>query len=161
MNDKKLSGLDAAAALEGSAEKRQRNIMLIASVAVFSVLAFLIGSDFIKDKGLSFTYYYLEVDEVLAMSPEELQDRVIRIAGDVDVDSIRWDPVNMILTMDVVKGDARISTWYHGIKPDNLENEDASVVVMGKFREDGVFEVKQLLVQCPSKYEAADVSEYK
>lgn len=158
MDEKKLNGLDSAV-LEGRAEKQQRKIMMVASIAIFIVLGFLIGGAFWGDTG--FTAYYLEVDEVLAMAPEEREGRTFRIAGDVDVDTIQWDPVLMVLTMDVVKDDARISTQYHGIKPDNLENEDASVVVMGKFREDGVFEVSQLLVQCPSKYEAADVEEYR
>lgn len=159
MDKKKLNGLDAAAINEGRAERQQRKIMMIASIAIFVVIGILISGAFLD--GVGFTSYYMEVDEVLALKPEEREGRTFRIAGDVDVESIQWDPVNMVLTMDVIKDDARISTWYHGIKPDNLENEDASVVVLGTFREDGVFEVTQLLVQCPSKYEAADVSEYK
>lgn len=157
MDDKKLTGFNAAA-LEGRAEKQQRKIMMVASVAIVVVLGVLIGGAFWGD---GITAYYLEVDEVLAKSPEERADRTFRVAGEVDVDTIHWDPVLMLLTMDVVKDDARITTEYHGVKPDNLENEDASVVITGKFRADGIFEVSQLLVQCPSKYEAADVTEYR
>lgn len=158
MDEKKLNGLDAAA-YEGRAEKQQRKIMMVASVAIVVVLGVLIGGAFLNDTGM--TAYYLEVDEVMAKSAEERADRTFRIAGDVDADTIHWDPVLMLLKMDVVKDDARVTVEYHGVKPDNLRHEDASVVVMGKFREDGIFDVSQLLVQCPSKYEAADVTEYK
>lgn len=158
MDEKKFNGFDSAA-LEGRAEKQQRKMMMVASLAIAVVLGVLIAGAFRDDMGI--TQYYLEVDEVLAKSPEERADRTFRIAGEVDVDTIHWDPVLMLLTMDVVKNGARITTEYHGVKPDNLENEDASVVITGRFRSDGIFEVSQLLVQCPSKYEAADVAEYR
>jgi cytochrome c-type biogenesis protein CcmE len=41
---------------------------------------------------------------------------------------------------------------YHGVKPANFE-QATSVVAIGQFK-DGRFEAEQLLVKCPSKYQA-------
>ncbi|RMF58341.1 MAG: cytochrome c maturation protein CcmE [Calditrichaeota bacterium] len=41
---------------------------------------------------------------------------------------------------------------FHGVKPSNFDNAK-EVVAVGKFH-DGVFKADQILVKCPSKYEA-------
>lgn len=40
----------------------------------------------------------------------------------------------------------------HMAKPDNMERSE-KIVLIGKGREDGVFEANHLLTKCPSKYE--------
>lgn len=135
------------------AERQQRKIALFAAIGVFAALVFLVGFTFIGAMT-----YHLTVDEALALPLEERIGRTMRIAGDVVVESIQWDPVTMLLTMDVTHNGAVVSTEYVGVMPDNLTHPEAQVILLGSFRPDGVFEVVKLMVQCPSKYEAADVT---
>ena len=77
------------------------------------------------------------------------------MAGEVPGDSIDWEAQDFQLTFDVVQGDDCVSAVYRGVRPDNLI-DGANVVLEGTFGANGVFTVDRLLVQCVSKYEAAD-----
>lgn len=48
---------------------------------------------------------------------------------------------------------------YHGVKPSNFEHA-TEVVARGRYH-NGVFEADELLVKCPSKYEAENVEGVK
>ena len=48
---------------------------------------------------------------------------------------------------------------YHGVKPSNFE-QAKEVVAVGRYQ-NGVFEAEQLLIKCPSKYEAETVEGVK
>lgn len=98
--------------------------------------------------------YYLTVAEALERG-DSLQGRWVRIAGEVPGDSIEWESQNFRLTFDVVQGEHRVPAVYKGVRPDNLI-DGANVVLEGTFRPNGEFNVERLLVQCVSKYEAAD-----
>ncbi|HLT59174.1 MAG: cytochrome c maturation protein CcmE [Limnochordales bacterium] len=100
------------------------------------------------------TMYYLTVDEALARR-DSLQGRWVRIAGQVPGDTIQWDSRDFMLTFDVVENGHRVPAVYRGVRPDNLI-DGTNVVLEGTFNASGVFEVDRLLVQCVSKYEAAD-----
>ncbi|NPA06919.1 MAG: cytochrome c maturation protein CcmE [Chloroflexi bacterium] len=122
--------------------------------------------------------YFLTVDELLARQ-EEMIGRKIRVSGAVIGDTIFYDPekLEVRFTIAHVPGDldeveaqggmakvlaeavrdpnrSRIEVVYYGVKPDLLRNE-AQAIVTGTLGEDGVFYADELLLKCPTKYEAA------
>lgn len=122
----------------------------IALVLVGVVIVYLIAT-----AASNTTMYYLTVAEAVERQ-DELRGRFVRVAGEVPGDSINWEAQDFMLTFDVVQGGDRVSAVYRGVRPDNLI-DGSNVVLEGTFGADGVFTVDRLLVQCVSKYEAADM----
>ena len=48
---------------------------------------------------------------------------------------------------------ARLQVRYNGVMPDLLKNE-AQAILTGAMGDDGVFNAEELLLKCPSRYEA-------
>jgi len=104
--------------------------------------------------------YYLEVDEYLSKPT----DSPVRLAGFVVDGSIGKDPAGLAVKFQI-RGDSgaqAIPVFFDsrsagGRVPDTFV-DGSQVVVSGQMGEDGVFQAKQLLAKCPSKYEAADPS---
>ncbi len=102
--------------------------------------------------------YYLEVDEYLAKPTEN----PVRLAGFVVDGSIGKDPAGLAVNFQI-RGDSSTQTIpvffdsrsAGGRVPDTFV-DGSQVVVSGQMGKDGVFQAKQLLAKCPSKYEAAD-----
>ncbi len=125
--------------------------------------------------------YYLTVDELLAQKEELIQrNQQVRLSGAVIGDTIQYDSENLVVRFTIahVPGDldevekqgglakvlaeavrdpnrSRIVVEYHGPKPDLLKNE-AQAIVTGTLGEDGVFYADELLLKCPTRYEAAE-----
>lgn len=80
-------------------------------------------------------------------------DKIVQVKGQRVAGSEKFDVDNKIFkfTMADDKGE-EFEVIYHGVKPANLEQAE-EVVVIGRFS-DGRFEADQLLVKCPSKYQA-------
>jgi cytochrome c-type biogenesis protein CcmE len=122
--------------------------------------------------------YFMTVDELRAKGNSTI-GRNLRISGAVVGTTIKYDPQTMTLTFDVanVPGDnatieaqgglaavlhaavtdptrARLTVSYHGPKPDLLRDE-AQAIITGQFNHDGVFYADELLLKCPTKYQAA------
>jgi len=121
---------------------------LIGGLIVGVVIGYLIFSSL-----SGATQYYLTVAEIKARGPS---NRIVRVNGIVDGDSIRYDPRTLTLQFDIVDDSGRLPVVYHDVMPDMLR-DGADAVVEGKYRADGVFEVNPngLLLKCPSKYEEA------
>ncbi len=123
--------------------------------------------------------YYLTVDELVERKAE-MVGRQVRLSGAVIGDTIQYDPENLVVRFTIahVPGDldevekqgglakvlaeavrdpnrSRIVVEYHGPKPDLLKNE-AQAIVTGTLGEDGVFYADELLLKCPTRYEAAE-----
>ena len=104
--------------------------------------------------------YYLEVDEYLSKPT----DSPVRLAGFVVDGSIGKDPAGLAVTFQIRgnSGARAIPVFFDsrsagGRVPDTFV-DGSQVVVSGQMGKDGVFQAKQLLAKCPSKYEAADPS---
>ena len=48
----------------------------------------------------------------------------------------------------------RMQVVYQGVKPDLLQHETQAIIT-GQLGEDGIFVAEELLLKCPSRYEAA------
>ncbi len=122
--------------------------------------------------------YFLTVEELLARR-EELQGRKVRVSGAVLGPSIVYNPETLELRFIIVHipGDndeieaqgglaavlkaavndpnrPRLPVVYYGPKPDLLRHE-AQAIVLGTMDENGVFQAEELLLKCPTRYEAA------
>lgn len=90
---------------------------------------------------------YVSVDEARA-SKSIVQVKGQRVAG-----SEEFDVENKIFRFKMLDDKGKeFNVIYHGVKPANLE-QATEVVVIGRFNQDQ-FEAEQLLVKCPSKYQA-------
>ncbi|NPA31134.1 MAG: cytochrome c maturation protein CcmE [Chloroflexi bacterium] len=123
--------------------------------------------------------YFLTVDELLARK-DEMVGRQVRLSGAVIGDTIQYNPDDLELRFMIahVPGDLdevesegglaavlaaavrdpnrnRIEVVYYGPKPDLLRNE-AQAILTGTLGEDGVFYADELLLKCPTRYEAAE-----
>ncbi|MFQ6015051.1 MAG: cytochrome c maturation protein CcmE [Anaerolineae bacterium] len=120
---------------------------VVGGLIIVAALAFLIFSSF-----QSSAIYYMTISEVLAES-DSLVDKEVRINGVVDKSTIDWNAQDLVLRFDVVEGEQRLPVVYHDVVPDTFAQSE-SVVLEGKLGNDGVFQANNLLVKCPSKYEA-------
>lgn len=124
--------------------------------------------------------YYMTINELKA-APEKWNQN-LRISGAVRGDTIQFDPSTGDLSFEVVNvpGDMQtvdemgglaamlhqavsdptavtLTIRYHGARPDLLKNE-AQAIVTGRMQPDGTFLASDLLLKCPSKYQAAPTS---
>lgn len=100
------------------------------------------------------TMYYLTVEEALARGQSAV-GRFMRVSGQVVGESVQWDPALFRLSFEVEHNGYTLPAVYYGVKPDNLM-DGAVVILEGSLQKEGYFQVERLLVQCTSKYEAAD-----
>ncbi len=131
--------------------KAKQTKFLVGGLVVVLVMIYLVFSSL-----SGATQYYLTVAELKAQGPS---NRIVRVNGIVDGDSIQYDPRTLTLQFDLVDDSGRLSVMHHDVMPDML-GDGADAVVEGKYRDDSVLEVNPngLLLKCPSKYEEAATS---
>lgn len=100
--------------------------------------------------------YYLTVAEFWEKAPS-LGSRGARVSGQVIGTSIRVDTAAHTVSFQIVDDEAApdrpLTVVYEGPKPDLLR-EEASAIVEGRLGEDGIFHADNVLLKCPSRYEA-------
>ncbi|WP_170007191.1 cytochrome c maturation protein CcmE [Bacillus fonticola] len=101
---------------------------------------------------------YLTVDELDEKQEEAVGTR-IKVSGKIVGESIEFDSSTMLLTFELEgengENGYRVPIQYDGVKPDTL-NDGWEAIVEGELTADGVFIASELLVKCPSKYEAME-----
>ena len=125
--------------------------------------------------------YYLTIEELKA-DPTAYIGRDVRVSGVVMGNSIEYDPETLVLGFTIAnvpteadqiealggmaailkRAEAnpelpRLHVIYNGVRPDLLKNE-AHAVISGRLEKDGTFTATELLLKCPSKYEAAETA---
>lgn len=98
----------------------------------------------------SATYYYT-VSEVLAKG-NTLYDKDVRISGKVADGSIVQQNAGSSLRFTITDGQKDFQVAYQGAVPDAFFQPDADVVVEGRMDPGGVFQARNLVAKCPSKY---------
>jgi cytochrome c-type biogenesis protein CcmE len=80
-------------------------------------------------------------------------ERAVQVAGFPNHAKARFDPGRSEFRFEM-RNDAGdlMPVAYRGVKPGNFDQAE-TVVVVGRYAE-GVFQASQILVKCPSKYEA-------
>ena len=153
--------------------KRKRNYKLIIGIGVIvtALLYLLISST------LTQSQYFLTVEELLN-EKESFIGKNVRMSGVVLGETIAYNPQDLQLRFSVahIPGDhklitelggmafvlnqaandptlPRVEIVYEGARPDLLKHE-AQAIMTGALGEDGLFHASELLLKCPSKYEA-------
>ena len=81
--------------------------------------------------------------------------RTVQVRGAKDPRSVRFDEQLHALRFDLIDAtDDRLPVVYRHVKPGNFD-QAKELVVIGRFR-NGVFECSQMIVKCPSKYQAKE-----
>jgi cytochrome c-type biogenesis protein CcmE len=129
----------------------RRKRVLIPAVAVVVAMSYL---GYVAFSGAAM--YYLSVDELLARGASAYGENV-RVSGHVLPDSVDKDSATNTLQFVMAdKGSTSGSSLpvvYSGVIPDAFK-DDANVVLEGRLDANGTFEANNLLVKCPSKYQA-------
>lgn len=100
--------------------------------------------------------FYLTVDELM-MDKVKAEGKPVKVSGKIVGDSLKWDPEQIVLEFDL-RGESneRITVLYEGVKPDTM-NDGWEAIVEGELQSDGkTLVASELLVKCPSKYEAME-----
>lgn len=79
--------------------------------------------------------------------------RRMQVRGTVDDATVDRAVDGLVLSFTLIGKDGVLPVVYEGVVPDTFDLAE-SVTVGGRLAEDGTFVADQLLVQCPSKYEA-------
>lgn len=118
-------------------------------IGVVVIIAFIVFAAINLSKSLT---PYVSLDDA------KKSQKVVQVKGHRVVGSEYFDIDSKIFKFRMTddKGE-EFEVIYHGIKPANLEQAE-EIVVIGRYSR-GRFEAEQLLVKCPSKYQAegADV----
>ena len=68
-------------------------------------------------------------------------------------DSVNWSTRDLHLSFEIEDETGNLAISYHGPRPDMLTDAVEAVVVGRYDPANQVFEAKELLMKCPSKYE--------
>ncbi|MBI2305043.1 MAG: cytochrome c maturation protein CcmE [Chloroflexi bacterium] len=123
--------------------KRRR--FLIVGALVVLALAYMMYMAF-----ESAATYWLTVGELMAQG-DAVYDQWVRVGGKVD-QNIQWDgaKLKMEFTITDDKSGKSLPVVYQGVVPDAFQ-PGADVVLEGRYT-GGVFQAKNLMAKCPSKY---------
>ena len=146
---------------------------IIGGVLIFAAIIYLIVSSTQAN-----AQYFVTVDELRAKGSSAVGQE-LRISGAVIGNTIRYDPNSLTLKFTIanVPGSTKevdaqgglakvlhdavvdptrshLVVVYNGAKPDLLKDE-AQAILTGKIGADGIFYASELLLKCPTKYQAA------
>lgn len=152
-------------------KKKNLKIWIGAGIILAALIYLLVSST------LSQSQYFLTVEE-LQTREAELIGKNVRMSGAVIGETIQYDPQSLKLSFDVaqIPGDhkliqemggmakvlnqaandptlPRVRIFYEGVRPDLLKHETQAILT-GALQADGTFSASEILLKCPSKYEA-------
>ena len=122
--------------------------LLLVGIVMALSLGFLISQAFPGS-----TRYYLTVDEFLA-DAESQDGRSVRVVGSLVPDSFQREQGTTLANFQIANDGQVLNASYEGVVPDLFFNVDSEIVLEGKYRVDSRFHVDNVVVKCPSKFEA-------
>ena len=124
------------------------------AIAALAIVLIIIGS-LIWVGVTRASSYYLTVDEAVQKG-SSIHGDTLKVSGNIAYNSVQWNPDTLTLQFRVqgTSNSNSIPVIYHGVKPSDFSN-GWPVVVDGTIGDNGIMKANQLLVKCPSKYEAA------
>lgn len=153
-------------------EPGSRAKFMIGGIMIAAAIVYLIASS-----TKATTQYYMTIDELIAKG-EAIVDRDIKISGVIIGDTIEYDAQTLTLRFTVAQVPAdldevqkaggimevqqqaianpnalRLEVVYIGPRPDLLRH-GAQAIITGRLGEDDVFYADELLLKCPTRYEA-------
>ncbi len=133
-----------------SANKKTK--FIVGGVLITLAIAYLIYAGLASNAA-----YFYTVDELYAKG-EAMENRTVRVAGQVDAATIDFNNRDLLLAFDVTsESGQRMAVIFNGPKPDQMR-EGAEAIIEGKY--DGqTFTAQSLLLKCPSRYEEGTIEE--
>ena len=141
--------IDVAEPTEKPRPKRRRTFrwsFIVAGVLIAGAVLYLVLAN-----TRSSAEYYMTMSELQHCTTCVTQ--TVRVAGEVEASSIQRNSQTQELRFTMTDGELALPVVYSGIVPDAF-NAGLTVVVEGHM-EQGVFQAKNLLVKCPSKFQSA------
>ncbi|MDC3418149.1 cytochrome c maturation protein CcmE [Aquibacillus salsiterrae] len=126
--------------------------VIVAFVLFFGVVGTLVYTSI-----SSAATFYMTVDE-LKGNEQQAMGKPVKISGEIVGDSVEFDSDEILLTFEIRGKDDptfRVPIEYTGVKPDSM-NDGWEAIVEGELTQDGTFIATEVLVKCPSKYEAME-----
>ena len=111
----------------------------------------LVAAGFMISRALSDSLVYFILPSEYAATPEQYDDRRIRLGGIVQPGTVAFDEERLVLAFDVTDSRSTYPVRHEGTPPELFE-ENTGVVVEGRFR-DGAFHSDNLLVRHSEVYE--------
>jgi cytochrome c-type biogenesis protein CcmE len=127
-----------------------RSKLVVALILVLGILFILIRSAVTHAAS-----YYVTVSELYQKGSAAVNTETT-VSANIVGRTVVWDPSKRLLRFSIQDqaGGKLLPVIFHGDRPDDFGN-DWPVVVSGSLEVNGVFQAKQLLIKCPSKYKAA------
>lgn len=125
--------------------------LIIALCVVLAILAVLIRTAIMHA-----STYYVSVSQLYAEGHQAVGQQST-VSGSIVGQSVHYDPQAEMLKFSIrdAKGGRALPVVFHGAEPDDFSN-NWPVVVTGTLGQGGVFAAHQLLIKCPSKYQASN-----
>ena len=101
------------------------------------------------------TSYYFTVDELAAFDGD-LSERRFRVKGSLVTDSFNRQTETTTALFTLASGEDTLLASYTGVVPDLFFNDHSEIILMGAYKEDGIFHAETVSVLCPTKYEALE-----
>ena len=126
---------------------RKKATVVIASVIVVGAFTYLMLGNIEGD-----VVYFYTPTELLAKG-DAAYDRAVRLGGQVAPGSVQWNAEALDLKFRVREGTNEVLVHSKGAPP-QMFRDGMGVVVEGRFRRDGTFESKNLMIKHSEEYRA-------
>jgi cytochrome c-type biogenesis protein CcmE len=126
---------------------RRTATLTVAAVIVLGAFAYLMFG------GLENNVVYFWTPAELLAKGDAAYDRAVRLGGQVAPGSVQWNADQLDLRFRVKDGASEVLVHSKGAPP-QMFRDGMGVVVEGKYRRDGVFESKNLMIRHSEEYRA-------
>ena len=128
----------------------QRRKLIIAGFAMALALGYLMYIAF-----QSAAVFYLTVDELLGKG-DAMYGETVRVSGKLIQDSYQQPPSGSVeAQFSLTSGTQPLPAVYSGPINDLFFNEHSEIILEGQYSDDGVFRASNMIIKCPTKYQAA------
>jgi len=123
--------------------------LIIAMLVLFLAIGYLAFNAWDSAK-----VYYYTVAEIKEIGPTG-EGQLIRVSGKLIDGSFERIENTTLASFILTDGDATVQAIHQGIIPDLFFNEHSEIILEGRYTEENVFESRNIIVKCPSKYIAS------
>lgn len=125
--------------------------LVLVAVLLAATLGYLGYKGYVAGAG-----YYLKVPELQSRAGE-FSGKPLRVSGQLVAGSVQGEAPE--IRFSIGEGGAILPVVYQGVMPvvfkrTDIPAEDISVLAEGRLGEDGIFNASNILIKCPTKWEA-------
>lgn len=125
--------------------------LIVALCVVIAVIGVLIRTAVIHA-----STFYVTVAELYGEGSQAVGQKTT-VSGNIVGSSVQYNATSQLLRFSIRDSQAgrTLPIVFHGVEPDDFSN-NWPVVVSGTLDQSGAFKASQLLIKCPSKYQASN-----